>query len=612
MLPEEFPLCLLLLGGHLREELAPPSAHSLPVARNVADAIDAELLRQALDLIHVQGAVLDDQGVGARQVDNVLDQLQGEGQRRKLSLSQHVAQDQAEIGPALHLLVEQRIAIDRVGVRRHVRQHRCQDIGAAEGHAEAQSQARPDFRTNLLPNCFHKQLLQALRGAGALLLALALDLGQAQGDLHEARQRLDHCLPLIQEVGVRLQLGQRTGGRRAGEVRCIRAGKLQKQGLGHARHLVLQELDLFHALREVAEHEVVDAHGLAAVHLCQYQRRHQRRIDRLASCPLLRDQLPLGPARPREAVEERRHVDGDVAVALLEVRGHLRGGRSRRADEVQEPALEERPQVGVDGLGGAVHADAAHLADRGVVGHHLSHVLGHLSILGGGFERHHESHGGDLLLEQLGLLGGLWEALQQEAVRVLALQHGLFQGLQSHLVGDDLPLLDGLLRLRAQTRASGNLGLQQSEGVEVHEVQLLGELRAVRIAARAGASDDEGDVGRHGELGDAVLLQLLRHVDVDDLLLLLLDWWRLHGEGQTVLVDAVLDEGLRASGRLEVVTAVLIGRGGGVGVVLVQPILEKRHSPQALRLHLAEGQQAVRDQLLQRRVQGVVFRAVRM
>mmetsp|Transcript_41856 Transcript_41856/g.83250 ORF Transcript_41856/g.83250 Transcript_41856/m.83250 type:complete len:434 (+) Transcript_41856:420-1721(+) len=69
--------------------LLPPRGDGLVVPADVEDLVDAELRGQLLDLIRVDRAVLDDQVVRASQIDDVLQQLDGHGQRDDLALGQH-------------------------------------------------------------------------------------------------------------------------------------------------------------------------------------------------------------------------------------------------------------------------------------------------------------------------------------------------------------------------------------------------------------------------------------------------------------------------------------------------------------------------------------------
>mmetsp|Transcript_54739 Transcript_54739/g.157410 ORF Transcript_54739/g.157410 Transcript_54739/m.157410 type:complete len:313 (+) Transcript_54739:1662-2600(+) len=310
-------------------------------------------------------------------------------------------------------------------------------------HAQGQDHARLHLVTDPLPDGTHELGLQALERARAPTLLAALDDRQAQGDLRETGEAMDHGLHLTQEVRVRPHYGVPAGEAEGGNVLRIRAREVQEQRLGRARYHVLQELDLLQALREVADHEVGDTHSLSAIHLGQDQRACEGCINGLALGEGLLDRICVLLIRLRESFQKCHDVDRMVAVLLLEVMGNFRHRHAWRAHEVHEAALEVRLHALVDELGScARHGHAAHLTDRAVVGHHLCHICCPLLA-----ERHHKCNRGDVLLELLGLLNGLRKATQEEAVLVGMLQHSLLQNLQGHLIWHQLAFLNGLLSL---------------------------------------------------------------------------------------------------------------------------------------------------------------------
>mmetsp|Transcript_92806 Transcript_92806/g.266892 ORF Transcript_92806/g.266892 Transcript_92806/m.266892 type:complete len:200 (-) Transcript_92806:1370-1969(-) len=190
-----------------------------------------------------------------------------------------------------------------------------------------------------------------------------------------------------------------------------------------------------------------------------------------------------------------------------------------------------------------------------------------------------EGHRRDLLLEADGLLRRPRAAGEHEAVGVAVFLDGLSQQLQDDGIGHRLLLLHVAVDLRAQPRLGGHLLLDHGDRVQVDHVELLAQPAAMLRAL----AQHENNEGRRAEVHRSAVFALLGHIDVDDLLRL----WR------AVLLDAVR--------RLESLL-----RWRLVRVVLNEPLAEPIHRCQTLRPHLAEGEEAARNHLLQRGVEGVV------
>mmetsp|Transcript_102776 Transcript_102776/g.219808 ORF Transcript_102776/g.219808 Transcript_102776/m.219808 type:complete len:306 (-) Transcript_102776:1215-2132(-) len=208
----------------------------------------------------------------------------------------------------------------------------------------------------------------------------------------------------------------------------------------------------------------------------------------------------------------------------------------------------------------------------------------------------------NLLLEVLRLLHILREAVEEEAICILMLLHCLLQELQLHFVGHLGAVQLVLLDFGTEMSAGRDLRIHEAVNTEVDEVELLGDLGDLCPLAAARTSGDEDHEGRCAQLGDAHGLHLLRHIDLDDLLLR--HWrWGLHSEGHAVGIDAVLHKALRPLRRVKGLRQPLRHL---VRVVLEEPPAQPLHRRQALGLHLAERMEATRKQLLHGRVDGEV------